>query len=244
MKIWVYSLCWNEKMFLPFYLWHYNTVADKIIIYDHHSDDGTRTLLKKYRMVEVRDYEAPGIHEPSVTKLYNTCYHEARDEGVDWVILCDIDEIIYDPDLWKTLQEYKDACVTVPRIKGYTMLHDAPPVFDYRQVYDDYRLGVEDFHFDKFAVLNPQVEIEYQPGRHTAKFKHEPIYSPPKIKLLHYRYWGAEWLLERHAIHAKRLSPENVENSWGLNKTMERNDGAYYTPKWFGEQVKSRKEVV
>lgn len=231
-------------MFLPFYLWHYSTIADRIIIYDHHSTDGSRTYMKKNYLVEIRDYDAPGIHEPSVTKLYNTCYHEARDEKVDWVILCDIDEIIYDVDLWETLKEYKELGVAVPRTVGYTMLHDAPPVFNYRQVYQDYKLGVEDFHFSKLCVLNPNVDIEYQPGRHTAKFKTEPVYSPPKIKLLHYRYWGMEWLIERHKIHAARLSPENIENSWGLNKTPERNDGAYYTPKWFEAQTGSRAEVV
>lgn len=244
MKIWVYSICWNEKMFLPFYLWHYSMLAEKIIIYDHHSTDGSRTYMKKNYLVEIRDYNAEGIHEPSINNIYNNCYKEARGQGVDWVILCDIDEIVYDTDLWATLEEYKDLGVTVPRTIGYTMLHSEPPVFNYKQAYVDYRYGIEDYVFSKFAIFNPEVDITFAPGRHTAKFAVEPVFSPPKIKLLHYRYWGKEWIEKRNKIHYARLSKENIENSWGYHLFPDRDDGNYYTPKWFEAQMEKRVEVV
>lgn len=243
MKIWVYSLCWNEKMFLPFYLKHYSSFANKIIIYDHHSDDGSRELASENKKVEIRDYNAPGIHEPSVTNLYNTCYQEARGKA-DWVILCDIDEIVYDPYLLSTLQEYQDICVTVPRTIGYTMLHDSPPKKSRHQIWHTHKFGVEDCVFNKYAIFNPQVNITFDPGRHAAKFNPEPIFSPPKIKLLHYRYWGKEWIKKRNKIHFARLSEENIKNSWGYHLWPERDNGEYYTPKWFDRQMENRREVV
>ncbi len=243
MKILVYSVCWNESMFLPFYLRHYSSFAKKIIVYDQHSDDGSRELLQKNKLVEIRDYDAVGIHEPSVTALYNTCYHEARGKA-DWVILCDIDEIVYDPYIITKLQEYKDMGMTVAKMVGYTMLHKFPPIDYSKQVWKTYKYGVRDEVFDKLNVFNPKMDVEYAPGRHTAKFTPEPIYSQPEIKLLHYRYWGMDWVLKRHEIHYARLSKENIENSWGYNKFPERNDGSYYTPKWFGVSYQQREEVV
>jgi len=243
MKIWVYSVCWNESMFLPFYLRHYNSFASKIIIYDQHSDDGSREIASQNKLVEIRDYNAEGIHEPSVTGLYNTCYHDARGKA-DWVILCDIDEIIYDPYIITKLQEYKDMEMSVASVVGYTMMHDKPPKDNKRQIWMYYKNGIRDYVFDKMCVFNPKLDITYAPGRHTASFYPEPIYSQPEIKLLHYRYWGMEWVLKKHEIHYARLSKENKENSWGYNKFPERNDGSYYTPKWFDKMYQERVKVI
>ena len=243
MKIWVYSICWNEKILLPFYLRHYASFADKIIVYDHHSDDGSRLILASHSRVEMRNYDAVGIHEPSINAIYNNCYKEAIGKA-DWVILCDIDEFIYDPDILATLQEYKDSGITVPKTLGYTMLHDNLPVYNGKQIYYSYKLGVEDYVFNKSAIINPRVEITYDPGRHSAKFNPEPIYSQPRIKLLHYRYWGMDWLLERNRSHCARLSQQNIDSGWGYHIMPDKDNGAYYTPKWFAEQVKIRKEVV
>ena len=193
MKIWVYSVCWNESMFLPFYLRHYSSFANKIIIYDQYSDDGSRSIASQNKLVEIRDYNVDGIHEPSVTRLYDNCYHEARGKA-DWVILCDIDEIIYDPYIVTKLREYQDMGMTLASVVGYTMLHNELPHDNRKQVYRTYKQGVRDTVFDKKCVFSPKLDVDYDPGRHTAKFSPDPICSQPEIKLLHYRYWGMEWV--------------------------------------------------
>lgn len=237
-RVWVYSLMWNEAMFLPFYLRHYGAFAERIVIYDHHSTDGSREIVQAAGC-EVRDYNAPGIHEPSVTALYNTCYHEARGQA-DWVIIADIDEIIVHPD-WPALFVGADrAKARALQCGGYTMMHDMPPVDDGRQIYEGYRLGVRDRTFDKVAVFRPEVNINYDHGRHHAKPDAFPI-APGTLKLLHYRYWGKEWLEMRHMMHAHRMSLDNRLNGWGINKLND--TGEYYTLSWF-ERMKAQRVAV
>lgn len=239
MKIWVYSLMWNERMFLPFYLRHYGAFAERIVIYDHHSTDGSRELARAAGC-EVRDYDAPGIHEPSVTALYNTCYREAMGQA-DWVIVADIDEIVYCPD-WERIEGMAQRNrARALQCAGYTMLHDAPPADDGRQIWESHRLGIRDEVFDKIAVFRPEIDINYDHGRHHASPSVFPV-APPSLQLLHYRYWGAEWLRERHMIHAHRMSVDNRINGWGRNKLND--TGEYYTPSWFEAMKAQRVEVV
>jgi hypothetical protein len=239
--IWVYSLMYNERMILPFYLRHYEQFADRIIIYDHDSNDGSLELARAHPKVSIRDWSAPGIYEPMVTEFYNTVYYEARGRA-DWVIMVDMDEFVYYfNDLRGALSHYKNSGVEIPTVAGYTMLHDCAPLDCGNQIWQDCPYGVRDRKFDKYAVFQPHVEINYDHGRHRANPSGK-IGDGLSIKLLHYRYWGEAWVKERHATHASRLHPVNISRGWGENKTKD--DGSYYTPNWFKKVYPARSRVV
>ena len=48
MRIDVYTILRNERIILPYFLRHYGSFADCLVVYDDRSDDGSRELLDKY----------------------------------------------------------------------------------------------------------------------------------------------------------------------------------------------------
>ena len=91
----VYSVCWNEEKFLPFYLKHYSSFAEKIIVYDNESTDNTLKILKQNPKVEIKTYKT-GNKNDAITKteLLEKSWKKSRGKA-DWIILADIDELIH-----------------------------------------------------------------------------------------------------------------------------------------------------
>ena len=59
MKVWAYVIAWNEELMLPYYLRHYSTFCDKIIVYDNMSTDSTRMIAESYGdLVEVVPFDS------------------------------------------------------------------------------------------------------------------------------------------------------------------------------------------
>jgi hypothetical protein len=239
MTVWVYGLMWNEAVMLPHYLRHYGAIADRIIIYDHRSNDGSREAAIAAG-AEVRDYSAWGIDEPQVTALYNSCYREARGQA-DWVILADIDEFVYHPQIRQLLDDYQAAGVTFPRIQGYTMLHDEPPAAEDNIL--ACRFGIPDDMFSKRVVFKPALDVHYDHGRHTCSAFGDAVEMPEaEIKLLHYRWWGEVWTRRRHMSHYYRLSEISRLHGWGTHKLPDA--CGYYSIPWFREAYTRRAEVI
>ena len=100
-KVTVYSFCWNEKVILPHFLKHYDW-ADKIIIYDNYSDDGSQEIIKSHPKTELRLFDTGGYqHERLTQKIKNNCW---RGDDADWVVVCDMDEFLIG---YEKLEEYK-----------------------------------------------------------------------------------------------------------------------------------------
>ena len=106
MKVHLYSLCWNEERMLPFYLRHYESVADRFFVFDDGSTDGSLDLLRNHPKVEVVPWERSDAtsYVLSQQRFSNSCWKESRGEA-DWVLVCDVDEHFYHPDLAGYLQE-------------------------------------------------------------------------------------------------------------------------------------------
>lgn len=93
-KVWVYAVMWNERELLPWWVRWYRQFAERIVVYDHASDDGCRELARELGC-EVRDFPGqPGvIFEPALTATKNSCWKEARGEA-DFVVVVDLDEFV------------------------------------------------------------------------------------------------------------------------------------------------------
>lgn len=221
MRIWVYAVCRNEKPIMGYFLRHYSTFAEKIIIYDDQSDDGTREIIQQCNKAELRDwYGTHGIVDDEFLVFSNEQWKEARGHA-DWVIVVDCDEFVFHPNLTELLRGYLQDGVEVPQIDGYTMVSDHFPTTD-GQIYDEIRTGFPDGPWSKKAVF--RVHMYYNVGRHSINFSmFNPKSSPTaEIKLLHYRCLGMDYLKWRHSRNWARV-PEHCRSA---------NYGANCSPGW------------
>lgn len=215
MVLHVYALCFNEETILPYFLRHYQPIAGRIVIYDNESTDSSREIALAAG-AEVRRFQTRGEHSDRVqTMIKSTCYRDSLGRA-DWVIVVDMDEFIYHPDLPGLLARYDREGVTVPLVEGYDMVSDGPPT-SLGQIYDEIRTGFRNDRFDKPEVFKPEIDIRFGPGCHGAEPRGRVRRSDKaEIKLLHYRYLGHEYLTRRYELRTKRLSQDNIRNQWGV----------------------------
>ena len=195
MRIWIYSFCWNEKDMLPFYLRHYSTFAEKIILFDDKSDDGTLEIASKCPLVEVRECPYSGLNDNENLCLSQEAYKEARGKA-DWVMWMDIDEIIYAPDIVETLKQCSE--YDVASTDGYNMTGMGVPIDDGRQIYEIRRSGVRAPVYAKPVIFKPEADMKWTRGRHAVEGCDAKITPDPLFKLLHYRYMGWKYTEERN----------------------------------------------
>jgi glycosyltransferase involved in cell wall biosynthesis len=240
MNTWLYSVMRNEEMMLPYFLRHYQNLADKIIIYNHASTDATARIAAAHPSAEVRPFALYDlVDEPTLTQFANTQYKEARG-AADWVMWVDADEFLYHPHMLAYLAEMQAQDVRVIRTQGYTMLDDCPPYGD-APLISQVRRGVPDPTFSKWAIFNPSVEMNFQHGRHHAN--PTGFVSPTaEVKLLHYRYFGADWLRRKNETQWAQMGPRNKLNGWGYHYGPD-NHG-YYSPEWFAKALTAAQEVI
>jgi len=240
MKIWAYAICWNEEKILPYYLRHYEKFCDKIIIYDNESTDRSREIIKAHPKTELRTYITKGqIRDDVYLQLKEKSVYEAKD-NVDYVIVGDIDEFLYHPDINLFLKQ--NTGFSFYRPTGFQMVSDSYPNTK-NQIYSQCKIGVPTYNLCKPILFNPNKvdELKLSPGGHTVaylkegdkeyefsydnKAKWNPGWSPFKprfknfydspLKLLHYKYIGIDYVVNRQKVLANRLSEINRKMGWG-----------------------------
>lgn len=216
----VLAVCYNEEKLIPFFLRHYEPIADKIIVYDGGSTDCSLDLLRASPKVEIVSAPSAEMHNRDLMKIRNEAWKEYRDD-YDWVIVCDMDEFLYHPQLSQRLDEYRiKLSVTVPKIIGYQMFAEKFPQDDgHSQIYDLVRNGFADpEHLNKSMIFYAKdVDINYDMGCHSAKPAGRVIYSQEPFYLLHYKYVGYDEFLERNRALAARVSEDDKANHWAYH---------------------------
>ena len=215
MKINVYTLCYNEEVLIPYFFRHYGSIADRIVVYDNGSTDKSRDLVQLLGG-ELRDLDTGGEHsDRAQTKLKSTCYYESRGKA-DWVIVVDMDEFLYHPDFSGLLKSYMASGITMPKVLGFDMFSSAVPSGP-GQIYEEIFHGWRYWMYNKFEVFHPSIDINFSPGCHKA-YPQGPVKmsDDAEIKLLHYRYLGAEYFKKRYVMRMNRISEDNVKNGWGI----------------------------
>jgi hypothetical protein len=217
MTIHLYTVCWNEIRILPYFLRYYEQFCDAIIIYDNGSDDGSMELIASHPLCKLRHVDSNGeFDEGTMLRVKGQEWKQSR--GVaDWVISCDIDEILHHPELPQFLEECRGAGVTVPVPSGFQMVSRRFPAHN-GQISDVVSAGFRDSFFDKRIIFNPAAirEINYSPGCHWARPDgdvRERI--DPALKLLHFKYLGLEYLTARYAALDRRRSQFNRQHGYG-----------------------------
>jgi glycosyltransferase involved in cell wall biosynthesis len=222
MKLYVLSCCYNEEEILPFYLDYYTNFikADKIIIYDGGSTDNTPNIVKNYPNVEFIVDNKEKMDERNLRDIRNNGWVKYKDE-YDWVIVCDMDEFIYHPNLKELLSKYDSENITIAKVNGYDMVSNDFPTFEKGKFLPSFiTKGVhEPKWLNKSAVFNPKkVYINYDYGTHSCS----PIgiikYSEnPDVKLLQYKWLSHEYITQKSLKSSQRLSDWNLETGMAFH---------------------------
>jgi len=211
----LYAICWNEEKIIPFFLQHYNEFVDHYYIYDNYSDDATDSLLAAQSHVTVRKYDTRGtINDITYQTIKNTAWKQSRGKA-DWVIVCDMDELLYHPEMEHFLTNNKRYSLFKPT--GYNMFSEVFPVSD-QKITTTIKAGMRDDTYDKIILFNPYhiVDINYEPGAHDAYPEGIiNLINDGQLKLLHYKNIGIDYVMNRIYIYRKRLSTVNKEHGWG-----------------------------
>lgn len=238
MNLHVHSIIWNEAPLLPYWLRHYEQYAERIFVWDAQSTDGTRELLEAHPLVTVLDQQCKGLDDHYFTE----CFMRYRDlsASADWCACVAADEFIYHPQLTQRLTTL-DA--TKVQLTGYSMFSDHFPTTT-GQIYDEIQHGYPDCWSRKTVLFRPQVKMQWKPGLHVEVSGDRPLVGSG-IKLLHYRYLGADYYLQRMKRNYARWQLAGIDVEFDANRPHNLPDGTRGNPyRWYVENQHRLEKVV
>jgi glycosyltransferase involved in cell wall biosynthesis len=226
MTITLYTFCYNEQEILPYFLNHYSKIVDKIVVYDNQSTDKSIEILKSFDgcEIEIREYNTNNeMQEESLIKLKNNCW---KNEESDYVIVLDVDEILYHPDLRGFIESHPNVDYFKPI--GYDMISDGVPTDYTKQIYEIIKDGVPSVNYSKKALFKRQnvTETGFSYGAHAANYRgKKPLVeyvSNGDLKLLHYKCIDLEYVIAKHKHYGTRRSDFSKKMGLGLHYDFSR----------------------
>lgn len=216
-----YAVCWNEEKMLPFMFDYYRQFVDHFTIYDNYSDDSSEAIINSHRRAKVIKFKSDGFNDTIHQQIKDNCWKRSRGKA-DFVIVCDIDEFLYHPDMEAFLADSLKKHYSIFRTSGYDMYSQEYPKYERGVLLTDIeKNGVRAERYDKPILFDPHriVKIQYEVGAHKAYPKGvvRRRESQDELKLLHYKNLSLDYVLGRAAIYAERLSKVNKENHWGTH---------------------------
>lgn len=216
-----YAVCWNEEKMIPFVLDYYGRFVEHFFFYDNYSTDHTKDIIATVTNASLIPFGKEGQFDDSANqKVKNNAWKKSRGHA-DFVVVCDMDEFLYHPEMIDALAKLRKQHISIPRTRGFEMYCDSFPEHrDGLLLTDMAQKGIRDEWYDKFLVFDPYdiVEMNYAPGAHEA----DPIgivrYADDALfKVLHYKNLGVDYLISRYQELGKRLSAFNLENHMGTH---------------------------
>jgi glycosyltransferase involved in cell wall biosynthesis len=214
----LYLLCFNEEKMIVHTLNYYSKICSKIIIIDNQSTDNSISLARDFENVEFQSLDSGNeFVEDKLTESRNNCW---KGSTADYVIVCDMDEFLYDADLVEKLIRAKQQNIMLPTVVGYNMISETFPSDYGKPITAQVQYGMRSRRFDKNIIFDPKKikEINYRPGAHLCnpEFFENPVVEPLlEFKLLHYKYLGKEYLYKKHKAYVNRMSEISREKKHG-----------------------------
>ena len=215
-----YTVCWNEERILPFMFDYYSRFVDKFTIYDNHSTDSSLSIIKQHSNAKVIHFGgAEGFNDDENRRIKNSCWKHSRGKA-DWVIVCDMDEFLFHPDIVNYLQELSHKRVSLPLTEGYEMYSETFPEYISGNLLTDIvQYGTRSFWLDKHIIIDPHriVDINYSVGAHQSSPTGFVRRSEQPLKVLHYKHMGINYFMQRYQQLGERLSAYNLKNNYGTH---------------------------
>lgn len=223
MTITVYTFLYNEEDILPYFLKHYSQFVDKIVVYNNMSTDNSIEILKNWKdcEIEIREFDTNNQYdERTLMEFKNNCWKECDS---DYVIVCDMDELLYHPDIKNFIQSRNYVDYYTP--SGYHMIGDEVPTDYSKQIYDIIKNGTYDVNYGKNVLFKRKdvLETNYAPGAHMSSFqgtKRLVNCTTDQIKLLHYKWLSPEYVVNKNTNYGERTSEHSKSHGWGIHYTL------------------------
>jgi glycosyltransferase involved in cell wall biosynthesis len=208
----VYTICWNEAFLLPHFFKHYS-FADKVVVYDNGSDDGSQELVAKLGG-ELRHYDTNNEQDNiAMTRVKDSCW---KDATTDWVVVADVDEFFFG---WERAEGYIGQPV-VFACRNREMVSEIVP--------DDLTTITSWYHdtrwHTKYLCFSPKItSINYGPGCHWCRPN-----PPNKVRgLMYYQHYvnlSEDYLVARWQRYAPRMSKSDKDHGWASNYLLEEDE--------------------
>ena len=217
----VYSLTWNEAEIIPWFLAHYRTFADQIVVYDGGSTDGTREIVSAWDGAILRDLDTGCALRDDLHACVKNTGWQGRSAG--WVVCADCDEFLFSPAgrMADVLARLEADGIAVPKTTGFNMFSERFPRYSPgQQLLDHITVGAPDGWYSKCALFDTRRvdQMNYAYGCHGCRpsFRGVPVAlrdPDPPLFLLHFKFIGGfERVRRRFETTARRLS--------GFNRTL------------------------
>jgi len=241
--IWLYCLFGHEQVLMPYFLRYYAPQVDRLIMLDGGADEETRAVVLKYKNAEVHPspFDGKNYDDRVFVQYAQERYKEARGHA-DWVLWVCADEFLHSTDpLRYSLEEYRMTGIRAIISHGYQMVADAVPTAD-DQLTNLVRKGAYDKIYNKTLAFDPELNVTWSVGMHSCRIEgYNPV--PTGMKLLHYRYFGADYLRERNERNYARLSEADHASGHGYQSAPDY-DGGRYSAAWYKQILEHGEEVI
>lgn len=207
MKIYAISLVKNEVDIIEYCLRSAAQWAEKIIVYDNGSTDGTWELVQKLAMeipeVIAWKQDNKAFYEGIRGEAYEEFHHLAK-EGDWWCFRLDSDEIYpYNPAIELKKIEDKYQVVAKESIE-YVLTHEDIEEFDFSNLmpvnFDNIRYYLPST-YSEVRFFRHRNRLRWSPGRDMPK--HMGITSPHRIKVQHFQYRSIPQMINRIEVRKK-----------------------------------------
>ena len=213
-----YAVCWNEEKMLPFMFQHYDTFVDKFFIYDNESTDKSADIIAVNPKAKKISFQTEGFEDEIQNTIKNECWKASRGKA-DYVIVCDIDEFLYTPNTKAFLSHLQASGISMPLSQGFDMCNPQFPDYGTTpSLVETVKTGVPNRDYSKCILFSPYkiVDVNYEPGAHFCHPYGLINSDETPYYVLHYKYLGVEYVLERTRQYRMRMSKDNIAKGYAL----------------------------
>lgn len=214
---------------LPFVIDYWKEMGlDKVVVYDNESDDGSREFLEQYDWIEVRIRKTNGEKDNDAhKKLKDSCWKEAVNE-YDFIIVCDIDEVLYFPQGIEKVLDRLEGSYNVLGVKNYALVEDYKP--ERKEGLLMHQMGLRWYlqpsnhkaqykcvGMAKFVLFRNDAHIRWSVGQHIAygdNLKALFVDESECISLHIYAGFGVDYKIARNKMQRDRLSLNNKNKGY------------------------------
>jgi hypothetical protein len=221
MNIEIYTLCHREAKIIPYFMRHYSQYGH-VFMYEGHSTDGSAELAQSLGATIIPLDTNNTVNDEVFTDMKNNCWKQSK---ADWVIICDMDEFVYHPDMLNYLAGIEETIICPTT---YEMITDVYPTTN-GQIYDEVKWGFKSN--PKYFMFKPTqlLGMNYGCGCHDAQPEGRVhIKRDSEIICMHMRCLSIEHIVNRNAYIASRLSEVNIKMGWGWHTRQDRKEVENY----------------